>query len=137
VRNAAWVNWQCYANRWFRKEVVAAHDASELRGFAVAVTENWRGLRILDCVDLWYDFADGRVAATLFRGLADLAAVRNCDAVQVSHFNDSVGRHLRGLGLLSLVREPIVGYWRAPGPEFDAASTENTYITLIDGDRYL
>lgn len=137
VRNASWVNWQCFANRWFAKEVVAAYDGSQLRGFAVAMAADWKGLRILDCVDLWYDFDDLAVAVVLMRGLADLAVARNCDVVQVPHFNEAVGRALSGRGLLSTNREPIAGYWRGPKPLMDGLTARNAYLTLIEGDRFL
>ena len=137
VRNAAWVNWQCFANQWFAKEVVAAYDGSQLRGFAIAMAAEWKGLRILDCVDLWYDFNDPSVAPALMRGLADLAVTRNCDVVQVPHFNEAIGRALRGRGLLSANREAILGYWRGPKPWMGASTTQDAYLTLIEGDRFL
>ena len=137
VRNASWVNWQCFANRWYGKEVVAAYDGARLRGFAVAMVADWKGLKILDCVDLWYNFADLGVAAALMQGLADLAATRDCDVVQVPHFNEAVGRALSGKGLLSANREPITGYWRGPRPLIDGLTVQNAYLTLIEGDRFL
>jgi hypothetical protein len=137
VRNATWVNWQCFANRWFAKEVVAAYDGSHLRGFAVALAAEWKGLKVLDCIDLWYDFDDPAVAVALMRGLADLAIARNCHVVQVPHFNEAVGRALSSRGLFSANREAIVGYWRGPKPVIDGSTTQNVYLTLIEGDRYL
>lgn len=137
VRNAAWVNWQCFASPWYTKEVVGAYDGERLRGFAVAVVAKWKGLEVLDCVDLWYDFGDAAVAAALIRGLADLAVVRQCAVVQVPHFNEAVGRALAGKGLLKTAREPVSGFWRGPKPFLNDAAVQNAYLTLIEGDRYL
>jgi hypothetical protein len=136
VRNASWVNWQCFSNPWFPKEVVAAYDGSQLRGFAIATIADWKGLKVLDCIDLWYDFDDLAVGVALTRGLADLAITRDCAVVQVPHFNEAVGRALSSRGLLSTNREPIMGYWRGPKPVMDS-SIADAYLTLIEGDRYL
>jgi len=138
VRDASWVNWQCFANRWYAKEVVAAYDGSRLRGFAVAMVADWKGgLKILDCVDLWYDFADVHVAAALVRGLGDIAVARNCHVVQVPHFNEAIGKALAGKALLNANREAIVGYWRGPKPLMDSPTVQGAYLTLIEGDRFL
>jgi hypothetical protein len=137
VRNAAWVNWQCFASPWYTKEVVGAYDGERLRGFAIAVIAEWKGLKVLDCVDLWYDFGDAAVATALTRGLADLAVVRECAVVQVPHFNEAVGRALGGKGLLKTTREAISGFWRGSKPFLTEATVQNAYLTLIEGDRYL
>jgi hypothetical protein len=137
VRNAAWVNWQCFSSPWFTKEVVAAYDGEQLRGFAIAVVADLKGLKVLDCVDLWYDFGDLSVAAALTRGLADVAMARHCAVVQVPHFNAAVGRALGGKGLLKTTREPISGLWRGPKQFLSESDAQNAYLTLIEGDRYL
>jgi hypothetical protein len=137
VRNAAWVNWQCFTSPFFAKEVVAAYDGARLRGFAIAVMAVWKGLQVLDCVDLWCDFADARVAAALARGLGQVAIERGCAVVQVPHFNEAIGRALGGKALLKTTREPIAGFWRGPKPFLEGSSTQNAYLTLIEGDRYL
>jgi hypothetical protein len=137
VRNAAWVNWQCFTSPFFAKEVVAAYDGARLRGFAIAIVADWKGLRILDCVDLWCDFDDAPVAAALARGLGDAAIERGCAVVQVPHFNKAIGRALDGKALLKTTREPISGFWRGPKPFLEGSSTQNAYLTLIEGDRYL
>jgi hypothetical protein len=137
VRNAAWVDWQCFTSRSFAKDVVAAYDGPELCGFAIGVTLNTKSLRILDCVDMWYEFRRLNVAVALMRGLADVAVARNYDAVQMPHFSGPIEKALRGRGLLRVVRDPIVGYWRGSKTWMSGSNTDNTYLTTIEGDRFL
>jgi hypothetical protein len=137
VRSAAWVQWQCFASRWFTKDVMAAYDGPDLRGFAICVTGSWRGLAILDCVDLWFDFARPDVAPALVRGLAELGAARGYDVVQVPHFSADVAAALKGTALLRVRREPMRGYWRGPSEVIDELLAEGLYLSLLEGDRFL
>lgn len=82
-RTARDVNWSCFAWPGGKKLLLAARQAGRLTGFAVLQPLSLDGLRLLDCLDLWWDWSLPDTAATLLAAAMRHAKRQGLDGLSV------------------------------------------------------
>lgn len=134
VRSADVINWYCFANENYAKELFACFRGDELLGYGIFWQKDWGRLKTLECLDLWVDPAHAAVITSLVRFAREYAHENSLDLVVFPDFTRTVKEHLIRLGLLRLQFPRRREYFKADteiSPEINAS---NSYFVGCQGD---
>ncbi len=139
VRTAEVVNWFCFGNQHFEKQLFGCYQHGELLGYAVCRVNaaNKSNLKVLECVDLWPGPAGDHLLESLVRGVKAYAQEHLYDVVAFPHFNREIGCALKKLGLMRVKDKERREYFKvntAAGGEVTAC---NSYFVTAQGDNGL
>lgn len=136
VRTADAVNWYCFATPGLRKLLLGCFDGGRLSGFVVLQVAARRGLRILECVDVWIEPGPRREAilGALAEKARQCAERESCDLLYLPHFDRAMAATYRRLGLLQRIGPRRPGYYAGPSALMDQLKPGNSYLVLAEGD---
>jgi len=136
VRSARALNWFCSGGVAGTRKLIGAFAADERAvGVATFRALEDRGVRLLECVDLWCDLQAPEAQVALVACAASHARDTGADAVLFPHFSSCVGRGFRRMGLFDLRLGPHRGpYFWARADLAHSIREENSYFTDMQGD---
>jgi hypothetical protein len=139
VRDAASVNWYCFASPAVEKTLLGCYSAQRLTGFMILMPEEKAGMRILTCLDLWLDPAEDerRITAALIAKAAQLAQQAGLERVLLPHFNKHTAEILRSLPLFTRPAWEKREFLYAPKEMLAKITPENSFFTGALGDHGL
>ncbi len=135
VRTASQIDWTCFANPDHRKLLLGCYDRDRLRGYLILAASRWRGVPVLELIDLWTDEERSADVARALLGAAWREARARGDAVLVLHDYARAHRGLFArLGILFSAPEARRHYYRPPTGVDVALSVDDSYLTGLEGD---
>jgi hypothetical protein len=136
-RDATFLNWHCFGGGPVEKWLYACWHGSLMVGLLVGCIKDARGLRVLDCADVWIDPAHPRALGALFsRAMSDAAQKTGADVVELPQYSPEISRFARRIGLLPRAIDDRTELVMAPAPAIDSLRAASGFTGLF-GDRYL
>jgi len=139
VRDARSINWFCFAERDFKKQLFACYREGRLVGYAVCRVNqaNRLNLRVVECLDLWGDPVSGPALGPLVRAMQAYARDRAYDLVLIPHFNRAVGAALREQGMVRVREKERREYFKVGPTSAGEITAANSYFVTAQGDNGL
>jgi len=136
-RDSTFLNWHCFGGGPVEKRLYACWRGGEIVGLLVGCIKQARGLRVLDCADVWIDPAHPRALASLFaRVIADAATGTGADVIELPQYSPEIARFARRVGLLPRAIDDRTELVMAPAPAIESLRAASGFTGLF-GDRYL
>ncbi|MFH2203154.1 MAG: hypothetical protein ABIJ96_08585 [Elusimicrobiota bacterium] len=131
VRTAAVLKWHCTEDDKIDKRLYACREGDKLSAYAIMRVRDRRGLRTLECVDLWPN--ETPALSDLISQIAEDARIEGLHLLTFPHFSPRLGARLRELNLFErgLRRKNLC---LAPAGLRDALREENSYFVGLQGD---
>lgn len=133
VRGAARVDWLCFACPDRQRALFAHEEDGRLRGYAIFGDATWRGLRVLESIDVWTDDRSGAVAASLLARAATEARATGYELLALHPYGD-LETVARRLGLFFTVPDEHHHYFGAGDAGPPAIDPRRAYFTALEGD---
>jgi len=137
VRTSAVVQWMCFANPATPKTLVASYEGDALAGYAIFADARWRGLKVLDLVDLWTDGPREATVPGLLAAALEHARARDYAVIALYDFDPGDAAVFRKLGVLFWAEDTARHYYRPPDPDAATLEIHESYLTGFEGDRFL
>lgn len=138
IRTAELLNWHCFGNPEFPKNLFGCFDGDRLHAYAVTMTRVREGVATLRWMDLWSEGSDLEVLAEMARFLRRWATARGCALMEIPHYSATLARNLEALGWMKRdAPGEECGFYAfedMDAPELPAAET---YFVGLQGDRGL
>ncbi|MBI2167170.1 MAG: hypothetical protein HYU34_02865 [Candidatus Omnitrophica bacterium] len=134
LRTAEVINWYCFGNTAYPKELFACYKAGRLSGYAVCRGKENGECRELECVDLWLDPRETGGARSVVYAVREFARKNFYDLISFSHFTNELGQLFKQSGLWSVGARQSGRYFKVP-PELRGRITgTNSYFVGHQGD---
>jgi len=134
IRSADFVNWYCFGNDSYAKELFGCFRGDKLLGYGIFWRKHRGRLKTLECVDLWVEPGESTVITSLVRCADKYARENSLDLVVFPHFNEALKKHLTGLGLLRVKFLRRREYFKADAPVSNEINGFNSYFVGSQGD---
>jgi hypothetical protein len=134
VRSADVINWYCFANANYAKELFGCFRGDEVLGYAIFWRKDRPQLKTFECVDLWVDPAEPAVIASLVRSAGEYAKDNYVDLVVFPHFTGTLKEHFDRLGLLRLKFPRRREYFKSDARITPEINERNSYFVGCQGD---
>ncbi len=131
IRTAKTLNWHCAEDDIIEKRLYGCYDGDALTGYAVMRLRQRRGLRTLECADLW---PTPDIAPDLISALTAEAQKEDIQLITFPHFSRPLGARYGEIGLFERTL-PRKNLCLAPTALADALLKEDTsYFVGLQGD---
>ena len=137
VRSREVLNWYCFGNESYKKDVFACYDGEQCVGYIICRERSRQDLRILEYLDVWVDPAYPLVLEKLMSVSRSDAKKRSCAVIQIPHYSEELGARLSVLGLLKRLPGESRSYFKAPKKLMEKAIESNSYFCRVQGDNGL
>jgi hypothetical protein len=134
IRSADIVNWYCFGNAGYAKELFGCFSGDELLGYAIFWRKHRGRLKTLECVDLWVEPAETAVISSLVRCADEYARDSSLDLVVFPHFTEDLKKYFTRLGLLRVKFLRRREYFKADPPISTEINACNSYFVGFQGD---
>jgi hypothetical protein len=136
VRTSEAVNWYCFSAPESGKKLLGYFDGERLAGYMVLLPAERRGLRILECVDLWIEPGPRRevVLGALVEKGRRFAEKESFDLLHLPHFDRRTAAAYGRLGLLQRRGPRRPAFYMGPSELMHQLTPGNSYIVLAEGD---
>jgi hypothetical protein len=136
-RTATFLNWHCFASAAFGKRLYGCWREGDLVGFLVGVERRARGVRVLECADLWTEPGTPGVRDALLARVIAEAWREGLGAIELPPWSAEIRRFARWRGFLPR-RQPDRGEWvLGPPPLLRTLAEEPSFLCGLQADRYL
>ncbi len=136
VRSAQAIQWYCFGNPDFPKTLFGCFAGQRLVGYLILVKGRRDALTTASCVDLWIESGAKNALRDLLSFAKRWAEKEGIDAIEVPHFDRSLGRQLEALRLWQRrYTEEQAAYYKVPG--LDELNPAEAYLVGLQGDRGL
>jgi hypothetical protein len=137
VRSAARLNWICFGSPHLQKTLLGYYEGDLLRGYLMLAEARWRGLRVLESVDVWSDQHGPANQALLHALIAGAVAHGKQSGVDLLALHDpsaEVTQALRGLQLRFTAADDRRHFYGCGDAEPPPMTPDNAYLTGMEGD---
>ena len=134
LRTAEVINWYCFGNAAYRKELFGYYKTGRLSGYAVCWGKEGAGGRELECVELWLDPRETAAVRSVVYAVWEFARENSYDLVKFSHFTDELGEIFKQSGLWSVGACPSDRYFKVPPELRNRMSGADSYFVGHQGD---
>ncbi len=136
MRNAMTINWYCFGNKYFKKDLFGYYEKGRLAGYFICRKYDLSGLRAIECLDIWIDpaYKGQAVLLSLINYLRKYAFSHSLDLVRFSLFNGKMSRMLEKSGMLRSLSDKRAEYLAGASDILDMITDENSYLTGAQGD---
>jgi hypothetical protein len=134
LRSSKFFNWYCFSGSVFPKRLYGCYRNGDLCGLAMMAEKTARGLRLLECLDLWVDWeVPGVVDALFSRAIGD-SWKEGFQLIQLPPFTEKIERFSRSRWLLPRkdTRHPEFVY--GPVEQLETLLTGDTALFQPIGD---
>jgi hypothetical protein len=133
VRTSDIVNWYCFGNKDFSKELLGYyHKDGSLGGYAVLGATPLGGMKALECLDLWSEAGSG-AADALIEAAMERARQGAFDIAVFPHFSRETAVRCASRGLISTkVRRNY--FYKSSAYDLSAINAGNSYFVSAQGD---
>jgi hypothetical protein len=133
VRTSEIVNWYCFSGPDNEKILIGVYDGEKLIGYLICMLSQVRGLRILECLDIWGEPEYENWIPSIILGVKDLAQDKNYDVVIFPHYMEALGVVFIDSGLITMQSSKRIELVRTQSKSFDVINEHNSYL-VSQGD---
>lgn len=133
VRSAARLRWLCEGP--FERSLLGYTRDGDLRGYALFGDATWRGLRVLEMLDLWTDRDQNEhVTRALIAGAHADARARGYDLIALHDYSAALGATYRALGIHFTASDARRHFFGSGDTAPPPMTRDDAYFSALEGD---